>query len=157
MNLAKAKQIFSELKGNNNNFHLAGSARRGKLEDLHDLDIVFVGESIPEIPNLEITVNGAEIVRGIYMGEQVDIYRCNKENFGAMMLYLTGPRQYSIMMRAKAKYKGMKLNQLGLYDLKGNLIASETEEDIYLAMNLKYKVPELRGVKKVVELESSVI
>jgi DNA polymerase (family X) len=149
MNLEKAHKIFDYLKSVDDNFHLAGSARRGKKEDLHDLDVIYVGNEVPKIPNHVAFVKGKDITRINILGEQVDIYRTDPENFGAMLLFLTGPQQYNIIMRAKAKRKGMLLNQKGLYDRETReLIASRTEKEIYDAMGLDYKEPELRGVKK---------
>ena len=148
MNLEKALEIFDYLKSIDDNFVLAGSARRGKKEGRHDLDVIYVGEKIPNLPGHAAFVQGKDIVRVILKGEQVDIYRTDPESLGAMMLYLTGPQEYNIIMRAKAKRKGMLLNQKGLYDRETReFIAGETEQDIYNAMELEYKPPELRGIK----------
>lgn len=149
MNLEKAHKIFDYLKSIDNTFFLAGSARRKKQEDLHDLDVIYVGEEVPNIPGCAAYVKGKDITRVFILGEQVDIYRTDPENFGAMLLFLTGPQQYNIIMRAKAKRKGMLLNQKGLYTRDTReWIASDTEEDIYDALGLQYKEPELRGIKK---------
>lgn len=40
---------------------------------------------------------------------------------------------------------GMRLNQRGLFDEAGNVIASRTEEEIYTALGKKYKEPKMRG------------
>lgn len=145
MDLQTAQGIFIEFKEFDKNFILAGSARRKKETDLHDLDLIYVGDEIPtEIPNFEITVSGDKIVRGLYKGEQIDIYRTEKDSLGAMLLYLTGSKQYGIKMRAKAKYKGYRLNQYGLFDKKGRRIAGQTEQEIYDALGYPYKEPELR-------------
>jgi len=149
MNLEKALAIFDTLKNIDNNFFLAGSARRGKKEDLHDVDIVYVGEKIPNIPGQAAFVSGKDIVRLTLMDESVDIYRTNPESFGAMMMFLTGPQEFNIITRGMAKRKGMVLNQKGIYDRETReLIASETEEDIFEALGLLYTEPKLRGVKK---------
>jgi len=153
MNLEKALSIFDFLKSIDDNFFLAGSARRGKKEDLHDLDVIYVGESVPPIPGHTAFVKGKDITRLTIADESVDIYRTDPENFGAMMLFLTGPQEYNIIMRAKAKRKGMLLNQKGLYTRDTReLIASKTEKDIYDAMGMNYKEPELRGIKKKPEI-----
>lgn len=146
MNINKALRIYNDLKSFDDNFILAGSARRNKQDDLHDLDVIYTGDSIPEnIPGLTETIQGGKIVRGKINNESIDIYLTSKENLGAMLLFLTGPKQYNIKMRAKAKYKGMKLNEKGLFDVKtGELLASKTEEDIYNVMGFAYKEPELR-------------
>lgn len=149
MNLEKAHKIFDILKSVDENFYIAGSARRGKKEDLHDLDVVYMGKEIPKIPGQAAFVKGKDIIRYTILGEQVDIYRTNPENFGAMFLFLTGPQEYNIVMRAKAKRKGMLLNQKGLYDRETReWIAGENEEEIFNALGLEWKAPELRGVKK---------
>lgn len=147
MNREKALEIFDFLKSVDDNFYLAGSARRGKKEDLHDLDIIYLGEKIPNIPGSAAFVEGKNIMRTTISGESVDIYRCDPENFGAMLLFLTGPQEYNIMMRGKAKRKGMKLNQYGLFDRETHkLIAGRSEEEIFKAMGSIYKEPsERRG------------
>jgi DNA polymerase (family X) len=150
MDRAKALGIFHQLESIDPNFHLSGSVRRGKEEDIHDLDVIYVGDRIPPIRGAAAYVQGPKVQRFILDGEQVDVYLVDEEHFGAMMLYLTGPQKYNIVMRAKAKYKGMLLNQYGLWTREEprELIASRTEEDIYDAMGLAYKPPELRGIKK---------
>jgi len=149
MNLEKAHKIFNILKSIDSNFYIAGSARRGKKEDLHDLDVIFVGEETPIIPGYEAYVKGKDIMRYTIFDEQVDIYRTDPDSFGAMYIFLTGPQQYNIIMRAKAKRKNMLLNQKGLYTRETReLIASKTEQEIYEAMGIVFKEPTLRGVKK---------
>jgi DNA polymerase (family 10) len=149
MKLKKALEIFDYLKSIDENFYIAGSARRGKKEDLHDLDVVYMGEKVPIIPGQVAFVKGKDITRYTIDGEQVDIYRTDPENFGAMLLFLTGPQEFNIIMRAKAKRKGMLLNQKGLYDRETReFIAGENEEEIFNAMGINYKDPKLRGIKK---------
>jgi len=149
MNLEKAHKIFNYLKSIDDNFYIAGSARRGKKEDLHDLDVVYMGEKVPLIPDQAAFVKGKDITRYTIDGEQVDIYRTDTENFGAMLLFLTGPQEYNIIMRAQAKRKGMLLNQKGLYDRETReFIAGVYEEEIFHAMGMSWKEPELRGIKK---------
>lgn len=146
MNLTEALKIFDYLASIDENFHLAGSARRGKREDLHDLDVVYVGEKIPPIPGQAAYVQGKDIVRYMIKGEQVDIYRTDPESFGAMMLYLTGPLEFNLMTRSRAKKRGMVLNQKGIFDRETKeLIASRTEKDMFDALGLPYKNPEDRG------------
>ena len=149
MNSEKAYKIFDFLKSVDNNFVLSGSARRGKKEDLHDLDVIYVGEETPKIPGYAAFIKGRDITRVEIFGEQVDIYRTDPESFGAMLLFLTGPQQYNIILRMQAKRKGMILNQKGLYTRDTReFIAGESEEEIYNAMGLKWKEPELRGIKR---------
>lgn len=148
MNLEKALEIFDYLKSLDDNFVLAGSARRGKKEGLHDLDVVYVGERIPNLPGHAAFVQGKDIVRVMIQDEHIDIYRTNPESFGAMMLYLTGPLDFNLMTRSRAKKRGMVLNQKGLFDRETKeLIASETEQNMFDALGLPYKEPAQRGLK----------
>ena len=147
MNINKALKIYQKLKKIDSNFFISGSARRGKKEDLHDLDIIYVGNSIPPIEGSAAFIKGPKIQRVTILGEQVDIYQCDPEYFGAMMLFLTGSQKYNIILRMVAKRKGFKLNQYGLFDRETNkLIASKTEQDIYDALGIKFKPPELRNL-----------
>ncbi len=80
-----------------------------------------------------------------YRGMRFNIYHAEKDQWGAMQFFLTGPSGYGIAYRKRAKERGWKLNQYGLFDEKGNNIASKTEHDIYEALGKAYKPPELRG------------
>lgn len=62
-----------------------------------------------------------------------------------MLFFLTGPAGYSIAYRKRAKEKGWHLDQYGLKDEHGDVIASRTESSIYKAFGKSYKQPELRG------------
>ena len=57
-----------------------------------------------------------------------------------MYLYFTGPKAHNIGMRARAKAKGLRLNQNGLFR-DGVRIASKTEQDIFDALGETYQEP----------------
>lgn len=146
MNLDKAKSIYEKFKSFDDNFVLAGSARRQKQEDLHDVDLVYLGEEIPEIPFSEGYIQkGKSKVAVTVEGEQVDIYKCTEEHYGAMLFFLTGPGFFNVRMRRKAKKLGMKLNQYGLFKEDGSLVASKTEEEMFESLGYKYIEPYKRA------------
>lgn len=147
MNREKALNIFNKLKEISDNFHMAGSLRRGKKENIGDLDVVHFGKKLPEISNDYVMESGDEIVRLKIDGEQVDIYKTNEMHFGAMLLHLTGSKDFNIHLRALAKENGWKLNQIGLYDEDDNLIASKTEKNIFDALHLPYYEPFEREIR----------
>lgn len=148
MNREKALDIFNKLKEISDNFHMAGSLRRGKKDNIGDLDVVHFGLNLPEIPNDYVMEAGDEIVRLKIDGEQIDIYRTDEAHFGAMLLFLTGSKDFNINLRALAKGRGWKLNQLGLFDEKDNLIAARTEKEIFDAMQLPWYEPEERVINR---------
>lgn len=146
MNRKKAIQLYDDLKVLCPGLILVGSTLRGKEEDIHNLDLIWVGKIFPmhlfplgELDTLPKIVK-PEILLLKYRGEQVFIYRTAKDKLGAMILHLTGPKEYSIYTRTVAKKKGMTLNQYGLF--KGDrCIASKTEKEILSALGLKYRAP----------------
>lgn len=139
MDRAKAMRIFDFLQTIDPNFYLAGSTRRGKQVDLHDLDVIYVGDETPKIPGTAAYVQGKDITRVMIDGEQVDLYRTDPEYFGGMYLFLTGPQDFNIMMRGRAKKKKMVLNQKGLFDRETREpIATKTEQDIFDALGMKF-------------------
>jgi DNA polymerase (family X) len=145
MNRDKALRIFNYLQTISDNFYLAGSARRGKQEDLHDLDVIYVGDETPIIPGHDPFIKGKDITRVNILGEHVDIYRTDPAYFGGMYFFLTGPQGFNIVTRGRAKKKGMVLNQKGLFtrDTK-EPIATASELEIFNALGMKFVQPEDR-------------
>ena len=116
MNLEKALKLYDKLKKVSDNFLLAGSARRKKKDNLHDLDIIYHGNKIPIIKNEEVIVYGDDMKRIRLNGEQIDIHKCSTDKLGSMLLYFTGSKAYGVKLRYIAKKKGWKLNRWGLFD-----------------------------------------
>ena len=62
----------------------------------------------------KIVVNGKQVKRVIYKGEQIDIYFATLETWGALVLIRTGSAQHNIKLSMLARKKGMKLSHKGL-------------------------------------------
>ena len=144
---------------------IAGSLRRKYLSD-EDLDLkvkdvdVVVRRSV-ELSEVEpfgtVMQSGEKKIRLLIpmphikhrkdedvKGLQVDIVMCAPEEFGACLLYLTGPYAYNVEMRSYAKGSGLKLNEKGLW--KGDeRVAGKTEREIYKALGLMFQAPSNRG------------
>lgn len=70
------------------------------------------------------------------------------QSWGAALCYFTGSREHNIAMRQRAKSKGMLLNEYGLW--KGTQrVAGETEESVYSALDVPFRVPSARDVATV--------
>ena len=55
---------------------------------------------------------------------------------------MTGPAKYNILMRRRAKLKGFRLNEYGLYNRDtGDYVAGATERSIFDALDMDYKAP----------------
>jgi DNA polymerase (family 10) len=151
MSLSTARMVIESLKGQLQlvgiaEYHVAGSVRR-QAEWIGDIDIVIIGDLslIGKIPGFEIKEQGKERINGIYKGQQVNFFRAEEAYLGAMLFYTTGPTNYQIAYRLKARRKSWTLNQKGLFDDKNQLIAAKTETDIYKAFDKEYKDPTKRG------------
>jgi DNA polymerase (family 10) len=137
----------------------AGSLRRGR-DTVGDLDILVTGaaccedaerqkliEHIIKLPGLmEIIARGENKVsfrmRG---GMQVDVRTLPPESFGAAMQYFTGSKAHNVALRQRALKMGYTLNEYSLARLDNQqVVASESEHEIYAALNLDYIPPEIR-------------
>jgi len=116
---------------------VCGSIRR-RVPEVHDIDILAVcPEQVGKIARFQTPG-----------GIPVDVYYTNEESWGAFQLFLTGSAAYNVIMRAKAKAKGFKLSQYGLYERDTDkFVAGRTELEIYLVLQLGYLNPIDRSVK----------
>lgn len=81
----------------------------------------------------------------------VELYFASAEDRGSALMHWTGPSTFNILIRKRAKARGMKLSQHGLFRLvNGELIkiASKTEASIFKALGLRYYSPSERMLKE---------
>lgn len=150
----EAKKIGQEIlkvaKPHLTKYEFVGALRR-KTATVRDVDILAIG-NLPEVAKVldqkfqvKPTAVGKSILRFLYKEVVIDFFFVpDEEAWGAALLYRTGPDISNIAMRKKAKNKGWKLNEHGLFDETGKLIASKTEEEIYKALDMRYLTPEER-------------
>ena len=84
-------------------------------------------------------------------GLQVDLRVVKPEAWGAALQYFTGSQAHNVAVRQIAVRKGLKLSEYGLFRDE-ELLASETEEDVYAALGLAWVPPEMREDTGEVEL-----
>jgi len=132
----------------------AGSLRRGK-ETVGDLDLLVTGpgaetalEPFTKHPKVhEVLAQGANkaSVKFGLEGLQVDLRTLPKESYGSALQYFTGSKEHSIVLRSRAQKMGLTLSEYSLsrVDTK-EIVARETEEQIYEALGLQWIPPELR-------------
>lgn len=131
-----------------------GSVRRRK-ETVGDVDIVALVPDAAEISSVidEFCAGRETLARGenrasvrtrLASGHllQVDLW-CVSSCFGAAILYATGSRETNEKMRARAKKMGMTLNEYGLWR-DGALVAGESEESVFEALETPFLAPEER-------------
>ena len=129
----------------------AGSLRRGR-ETVGDLDLLVTG-SIPakiadhfaKFPGIAaILAKGEDKVSVKLKNDmQVDVRLLERAAYGAALQYFTGSKEHNVALRDRAKRRGWKLNEYGLFQGEERL-AGRTEEDIYARLDLPWIPPELR-------------
>ncbi|HWC31835.1 MAG TPA: helix-hairpin-helix domain-containing protein, partial [Actinomycetota bacterium] len=131
----------------------AGSLRR-MAETIGDVDLLVAGteptpimEAFCSHPLVERvgargdTKSSIRTTRGI----QVDLRVIAPDVWGAALQYFTGSKAHNVRVRELAVRKGLKLSEYGLFRAKsGRLVVSETEEEVYERLGMKWIPPTLR-------------
>jgi DNA polymerase (family 10) len=136
----------------------AGSLRRGR-ETVGDLDLLVTGpacepdvvaaavDHVAALPLIEkLLAKGQNKVSfTLRNGLQVDVRLLPRSGYGAALQYFTGSKMHNVALRQRAIKRGLTLNEYALVRLEDNkIIAAETEEAIYRALDLDFIPPELR-------------
>ena len=132
---------------------LAGSLRR-MAETIGDVDLLVASGSPAAIMDAFTGYEDVEqiLARGetkssvvTRSGLQVDLRVIPNEAWGAAMIYFTGSKAHNVRIREMAVRKGLKLNEYGLFEVETDeLIAAETERDVYERLGLPFIEPTLR-------------
>jgi DNA polymerase (family X) len=136
---------------------VAGSYRRGK-STIGDIDIVTT-ES-PSVINPKLRNNVDEIIDEgerktsvRVLGQRADIRFTRIHQYGSMLIYLTGSKEFNIRLREVAIEKGRKLNEYGVEErADGKLHEFSTETDMFQFLGMQFIVPELRENHGEIEL-----
>ncbi len=156
--LNAAYSIIEHLKGapGIERVEYAGSLRRWQ-ETIGDLDILAtckdsglkeaVMEHFKGFPGVKEVVMSGETKTTVSLndGMHVDLRVVEPGSFGAAMQYFTGSKSHNVALRKRAKKKGLKISEYGVFEDKTNKsIAGKTEKDVYRAVGLAYIPPEIR-------------
>jgi DNA polymerase (family 10) len=136
----------------------AGSLRRGR-ESVGDLDLLVTGpacepdvvaaavEHVATLPLIDklIARGQNKVSFNLRNGLQVDVRLLPRASYGAALQYFTGSKHHNVALRQRAIKRGLTLSEYALMRLEDNkIIAAESEEAIYNALELDYIAPELR-------------
>lgn len=139
-----------------------GSIRRFS-ETVGDVDIVvattdpgLVGDVVLDYPEVSEVVGAGETKISFLTREglQVDIRTVRPDQLGSALLYFTGSKAHNIALRQKAIDRGWLLSEYGLFEDE-ELLASETEGEIYEALGMQAVPPMLREGSGEVEAASN--
>jgi DNA polymerase (family 10) len=156
-----AGQIVAALQPFCKRLEIAGSIRRERPY-CGDVDIVAEPSNEPAlrariIDGKEVVQNGPqnihvrlanslEIQVFLARPESATLFEKIPSNWGSLLLCRTGSRDHNIFIAQKALSLGLKWNPYQGLFRDGILIASETEESIFAALNLDFIPPQKREV-----------
>lgn len=130
-------------------YTVAGSFRRGR-STIGDLDIVST--EAPAVVNPRLVARADEVIdlgekrTSIrFMGQRVDIRFCTPDQYGTMLMYLTGSKDFNIRLREIALSAGWRLNEYGIEErTTGSLRTAAAEEEVFSMLGMDPVPPELR-------------
>src|SRR3954470_13529507 len=126
---AEADQLVAELRRHFascksiKQLEFAGSYRRGK-DTVGDLDILVVDDDPKEAMDALASFVGLGqiLARGptkmsirTGKGFQIDLRVVPAESFGAALQYFTGSKEHNVILRGRAKDRGLKINEWGVF------------------------------------------
>ena len=151
--LAAAMVLVEELKRNRavRTIELGGSLRR-KKELIRDVDLLVasltpqpVMEQFTSLKAVERVLAHGETKSSVLLasGIQCDLRVVTEREFPYALHYFTGSQEHNTAVRARAKRRGMKLSEYGLF--RGErLLACQDEAELFKKLGLSYIPPELR-------------
>ena len=130
---------------------VAGSLRRRK-EVIRDIDILASAEEGSKLMERFVGFERVERVTGrgptkssvvLRSGIAADLRVVADGEFAPALAYFTGSKEHNVVMRQRARERGLKLNEYGLFRGEER-IACPDEASIYARLDLPYIPPELR-------------
>ena len=135
---------------------VAGSFRREKPFS-SDIDVVVrepIAEVVARLKKAKYIVDtffiGDRKFSGICIHPEFGIHRqidfifTTPRSHPFAILYFTGSKKHNVIMRLRARRKGMKLNEYGLFKGDTPVAGIKTEKDIFRALDTPYKRPNER-------------
>jgi DNA polymerase (family 10) len=137
---------------------IAGSLRRWR-ETIGDIDLLASSKKPAKV--IESFVKAPEVMSVSAQGEtkatviltggiQADLRVVSDAEYPYALLYFTGSKEHSIVLRQRAIERSLRLNEYGLFKSKEEtrdrklLVPCKTEEEIYAKLGLADIPPELR-------------
>ncbi|MGA2976490.1 MAG: DNA polymerase/3'-5' exonuclease PolX [Spirochaetia bacterium] len=160
--IAAVAKLFSRID-------IAGSLRRGK-STFKDIDILLVprkGKGIEAIREKLVSLadtdaNGPAVISAgdtkvsiRRLGLQVDFRIVPEESYPAALQHFTGSKEHNTLLRSRAKGKGLKMSEWGVFGSDGKALPLKDEADVYSKVGLAWIPPELREADGEIEAAES--
>ena len=162
LDLEEAKNLACQLKAtvdvHCDRIEVAGSIRRQKTK-VHDIDFVVVAKSDAEwqkisdkLKHLKAKPNcsGNSVIKAFVPCQsglfQVDFYRAKPSTLGIHLLVRTGSAEHNMWLAGYAISKGMRIRYSEGLLKEGNVVAGETEKEVFEALGLPHPLPSEREI-----------
>lgn len=162
LNLKEAETIAEQIKtavaAHCDKIEIAGSIRRQKTK-VHDIDFVAVTKSDSEWQNIseelkrmnaKLNCQGNSVIKALMPIQnslfKVDFYRAQPSTFGIHLLIRTGSAEHNMWLAGYAISKRMRIKYSEGIIKEGNIIAGETEQGVFEALDLPYPSPSQREI-----------
>jgi DNA polymerase (family 10) len=133
---------------------IAGSLRRGTAV-FKDIDILLVPKDgvdsgkvqaflLPLADEGGVIGAGDTKVSIRHVGLQVDFRIVPAASWPAGMQHFTGSKEHNTLLRARARSRGLKMNEYGVFDLHDRPLPIAEEADVYGTIALPWIPPEIR-------------
>lgn len=155
MPLAKAERLAAVIQGVLEPYaqfiQVVGSIRR-QAPVVGDIEFVVLPKNLSEFFDF------LEEAGGFTGGERKQVGRVGKDfpvelyiaheprELGGLVFMYTGDFKFNIAMRMKAKKRGLKLNQYGIWKGDRAVLQSENERDFFKFLGVRYHEPEERSL-----------
>jgi len=144
-----ARQVEGWLEPFVDHIELVGSVRRRSLT-VGDIEFVVLPRDLDEFFGIlaeEGFTGGERKQVAPIKGMPVELYIAySPKELGGLVFMYTGDWQFNIAMRTKAKKRGLKLNQYGIWRGEKPVLQSEDERDFFKFLDVRYHTPEERSL-----------
>ena len=128
---------------------IVGSTRR-ESPTVGDIELVVLPKDLEEFLKIleeEGFTGGTRKQVGTVRGMPVEIYLAHApKEIGGLVFMYTGDFQFNIAMRRKAKRRGLKLNQYGIWKGAKPVLQSDDEVDFFDFLGVRYHEPQERSL-----------
>ncbi len=141
---------------------VAGSCRR-RRETCGDLDILVTCDdsripmdALADHPLVEHVLQRGDTRQRVRLtsGLEMDLRVVPDDSWGAALQYFTGSKEHNVVLRQRAKDRGLKLNEYGVFRDEQQVAGSD-EAEVYAALGLPWIPPELRENRGEIEAAES--
>jgi DNA polymerase (family 10) len=155
--LALANEVKNKVSNYCERIDVVGSTRRQRTK-VHDVDFVVLASDAgwlkigEELKNLKAQTScaGCVVIKALVPYRnvlfQVDFYRAKSTTFGINQLVRTGSADHNMWLASYAISKGMRVKYSEGILKDGVVVAGETEEGVFAALELPCPMPKDREV-----------